>query len=314
MVDVWSAGVVLYAMLYGNFPFKAANVEELESLIIAGNYTLPVDISEEARDLISQILQPNPQLRLTIPEVLEHTWMKVVDENRMVDRHDYEIVSIFTPEEMEAIRNEYSFKEKAKEDSLNDEASSSVFTEHNLDTTENDVENDPDLSKSTILAPFNSIEPNAQEFVESVLRLVQSKRIIKFHSKLREIDRRYERNNNSQLDNGVYVQPVGGASPKGFAKAQASGSSPSTPGQLSPKISDNKLLQPFGSSGKGTITTAQSFYSTTLFIGTSVLLFLDQAALNKMEKMGYEKTFVAASLTNNELNNATTLYYLLTKN
>jgi len=86
LVDAWSAGVVLYAMLYGNFPFKAGSVEELEALIIAGTYTLPEDISEEARDLISQILQPDPQFRLTIPEILDHPWMKSVDETCTVNK------------------------------------------------------------------------------------------------------------------------------------------------------------------------------------------------------------------------------------
>lgn len=32
--DVWSAGVVLYAMLYGTVPFKAANMQELHKKIV----------------------------------------------------------------------------------------------------------------------------------------------------------------------------------------------------------------------------------------------------------------------------------------
>ena len=38
--------------------------------------------------------------------------------------------------------------------------------------------------------------------------MVVSKKTIKFCSKLREYNRKYERENNSQQDNGVYVQAV----------------------------------------------------------------------------------------------------------
>ena len=51
-VDLWSAGVVLFAMLYGTVPFKAQSMEELHSLILRGKYLLKEDISEDARDLL----------------------------------------------------------------------------------------------------------------------------------------------------------------------------------------------------------------------------------------------------------------------
>lgn len=50
--DIWSAGVVLYAMLYGTVPFKANNMNDLHKLIMKGKYTLKDDISEESRDLL----------------------------------------------------------------------------------------------------------------------------------------------------------------------------------------------------------------------------------------------------------------------
>lgn len=65
-VDLWSAGVVLFAMLYGTVPFKANNMEELHKLIVKGKYTLKDDISIEARNLLRGLLEVNPEKRLTI--------------------------------------------------------------------------------------------------------------------------------------------------------------------------------------------------------------------------------------------------------
>jgi serine/threonine protein kinase len=65
-IDIWSAGVVLYAMLYGTVPFKANNMTELQKMIIKANYTLADGISKEARDLLKSLLEKDPQQRITI--------------------------------------------------------------------------------------------------------------------------------------------------------------------------------------------------------------------------------------------------------
>jgi len=66
-------------MLYGTVPFKASQMNDLHKLIIEGKYSLKDDISEESRDLLSHLLDPNPITRYGIPEIIRHKWYKIYD-------------------------------------------------------------------------------------------------------------------------------------------------------------------------------------------------------------------------------------------
>lgn len=76
-VDVWSCGVVLYALLCGRLPFEAENLSYLCTKIKSGIYTLPAHLSLEAKDLISRILVVDPITRITIPEISQHPWFRL---------------------------------------------------------------------------------------------------------------------------------------------------------------------------------------------------------------------------------------------
>ncbi|KAL4379110.1 hypothetical protein GQ457_02G011070 [Hibiscus cannabinus] len=75
-VDVWSCGVILYALLCGTLPFDDENIPNLFKKIKGGIYTLPSHLSPGARDLIPRMLVVDPMKRMTIPEIRQHPWFQ----------------------------------------------------------------------------------------------------------------------------------------------------------------------------------------------------------------------------------------------
>ncbi|KAG5184181.1 SNF1-related protein kinase [Tribonema minus] len=75
-VDVWSCGVILYALLCGSLPFDDESIPSLFRKIKSGMYSLPSHLSQLARDLIPRMLVVDPMKRITIPEIRAHPWFR----------------------------------------------------------------------------------------------------------------------------------------------------------------------------------------------------------------------------------------------
>ena len=78
--DLWSCGVIMYALLSKRPPFTGANNEEIMNSILKGTYDLkspPFDkISNNALDLIQKLLTVDVEKRISAKEALNHPWFK----------------------------------------------------------------------------------------------------------------------------------------------------------------------------------------------------------------------------------------------
>ncbi|KIW89741.1 uncharacterized protein Z519_09898 [Cladophialophora bantiana CBS 173.52] len=74
--DIWSTGIILFAMLNGFLPFDGGTLPNTLRLVKKGEYYLPPTLSMEASDLIQRILQKRPEKRITMEQIWAHPLLK----------------------------------------------------------------------------------------------------------------------------------------------------------------------------------------------------------------------------------------------
>ncbi|CEG48140.1 camk camkl protein kinase [Plasmopara halstedii] len=80
--DIWSVGVLIFALLTGCAPFDDSDFHRLRRDVSRNRINYPTYISDQARKLLETILVSDPELRPTISDLLSHSWfMETVDVN-----------------------------------------------------------------------------------------------------------------------------------------------------------------------------------------------------------------------------------------
>ena len=290
-VDIWSCGVVLYAMLSGTVPFKGNDLNELHNLIMKGKFNIINDISNDAKHLIKSLLEVDPKKRININNILNHPWLINVDVN---NNKNY---NLFTNAEKVLLnKSNVDYRDINNKNDMVE-----YFDLRNLDTLEEN-ENKNIISKSLILAPFNSsiTEDNIMkenEYDYNNKSLIIKNNVIKFSNKVKGLNRNYELNNNGEIDNGIVISPKDSIEKK-----------------------DNDI-SPYNFNGSYNNKIHSNAFSANNEIEDGLNSKRDNKdenninfnVLEQLSELGFDKNYVKDCILKNDFNYATASYYLLDK-
>uniref|UniRef100_A0A8C1WWR7 Si:dkey-16p21.7 n=1 Tax=Cyprinus carpio TaxID=7962 RepID=A0A8C1WWR7_CYPCA len=72
--DVWSCGVILFALLVGALPFDHDNLRQLLEKVKSGVFHMPHFIPPDCQALLRGMIEVNPEKRFTLEEIQKHPW------------------------------------------------------------------------------------------------------------------------------------------------------------------------------------------------------------------------------------------------
>lgn len=144
--DIWSCGVILYAMTTGFLPWTKKNQSKLFEQIEKGDFTVPSFLSESCSDLIKRMMTVDCNKRISIKDALNHPFLKDVEvPNTKIDHafvslekideflnddksSEYECLIDNLPNE-NAITNKKDIEDEEEEDKI-EELNQHIYIKH----------------------------------------------------------------------------------------------------------------------------------------------------------------------------------------
>ncbi|KAK4702047.1 hypothetical protein P7C70_g4180, partial [Phenoliferia sp. Uapishka_3] len=74
--DIWSCGIILFALLTGRLPFDDENIRDLLAKVKKGRYIMPEELPAAAKDLIRRMLEVDPERRIKMVDIQTHPWVR----------------------------------------------------------------------------------------------------------------------------------------------------------------------------------------------------------------------------------------------
>ena len=117
--DVWSCGVILFALLVGSLPFDDANLRNLLEKVKRGTFHIPHFVPEEAKKLLKGMIEVDIKKRFKMSDVMKHSWTVAGGQMQIPQKRAIELSPLLCemeldPDVLESMTCLGCFKEKEK--------------------------------------------------------------------------------------------------------------------------------------------------------------------------------------------------------
>ena len=186
MIDIWSTGIILFAMLCGYLPFEDPDNEILFKKILKCDAEFPNDLSNDSVDLMKKIMVTNPKERITLTEIKNHSFYLKGKKcfEKMHPNLVEEVEKIYEERNIEIVKEikkktKKVKKHKKKEKKKEEEKEKENVNEKEENMKKEDIKIDSDNMKENVVnEPQFVTEKNEKKENEEENNIIEDNKII----------------------------------------------------------------------------------------------------------------------------------------